>query len=112
MADTFQNGPMQILLGVNFLENTITEKPRKINKDLFMIPSLLGESLIAHSRTVKKEAAFLPFFFFWHEGRKRLVEIDTFLLEDEASVKTGVSLRDFGKEIKKENGYVVKCRCD
>ncbi|GFW06708.1 uncharacterized protein TNCV_3288091 [Trichonephila clavipes] len=44
MADTFQNGPIQILLGANFLVNTVTGKPRKINKDLFMIPSLFGET--------------------------------------------------------------------
>ncbi|GFT52549.1 uncharacterized protein TNCV_4266921 [Trichonephila clavipes] len=60
MADTFQNGPIHILLGANFLVNTITGKPRKINKDLFMIPSPFGETLIGqlpYSRAVKKHAA-------------------------------------------------------
>ncbi|PRD28639.1 UNVERIFIED_CONTAM: hypothetical protein NCL1_31766 [Trichonephila clavipes] len=106
MADTFQNGPIQILLGANFLVNTITGKPRKINKDLFMIPSLFGETQIGqlpYSRTVKKHAAAV-YNLFCTGVENDLREINTFLLEDEASFKTGVSLRDFGKEIKKENG--------
>ncbi|GFV34791.1 integrase catalytic domain-containing protein [Trichonephila clavipes] len=71
-----------------------------------MIPSLFGESLIGqlpYSRTVKKHAAAV-YSIFCTGVENDLIEIDTFLQEDEVSAKTGVSLRDFGKEIKKGNG--------
>ncbi|GFW36156.1 uncharacterized protein TNCV_4930181 [Trichonephila clavipes] len=66
----------------------------------------MGETLIGqlpYSRTVKKHAAAV-YSIFCTGVENDMREIDTFLLEDETSVKTGVSLRDFGKEIKKGNG--------
>ncbi|GFX85830.1 integrase catalytic domain-containing protein [Trichonephila clavipes] len=73
-----------------------------------MIPSLFGETRIGqlpYFRTVKKHAVAV-YSIFCTGVENDLREIDIFLLETEASVKTWVSLRDFGKEIKKENGCV------
>ncbi|GFY32859.1 uncharacterized protein TNCV_4024831 [Trichonephila clavipes] len=93
MADTFQNGPIQILLVANFLVNTITGMPKEINKDLCMIPSLLGGTLISlNSRNMKNSAAVYSIFGTGVENDFK--GKDAFLLGDEASVKTGVSLGD------------------
>ncbi|GFR06489.1 DUF1758 domain-containing protein [Trichonephila clavata] len=46
MADSFQKSPIKILLGANFLVNSITGEPTKINKNLFRLPTLFGETLI------------------------------------------------------------------
>ncbi|GFQ97109.1 uncharacterized protein TNCT_118271 [Trichonephila clavata] len=59
MADSFQKGPVKILLGANFLVNSITGEPTKINKNLFRILTLFGETEIdqlADPRKVKHAA--------------------------------------------------------
>ncbi|GFR33479.1 uncharacterized protein TNCT_171111 [Trichonephila clavata] len=109
MADSFQKGPIKILLGANFLVNSITGEPTKINKNLFRLPTLFGETLIgqlADPRKVKHASVSYISYTEVQNDWKRLWEVETFLLGDESTRGYGIgnSLNDFGKEIKKENG--------
>ncbi|GFR32490.1 uncharacterized protein TNCT_198951 [Trichonephila clavata] len=111
MADSFQKSPIKVLLGENFLVNAITGQPTKINKNLLRLPTLFGETLIGQLPILPgkvKQASVYNISCTVVE--KNLREIDTFLLGDETSVKTGDSLRDFGKERKWESR--VRCRCN
>ncbi|GFQ96526.1 integrase catalytic domain-containing protein [Trichonephila clavata] len=109
MADSFQKGPINILLSANFLVNSITGEPTKINKNLFRLPTLFGETLIgqlADPRKVKHASVSYISCTEVQNDWKRLWEVQTFLLGDESTRGYGTrnSLNDFGKEIKKENG--------
>ncbi|GFR24172.1 integrase catalytic domain-containing protein [Trichonephila clavata] len=110
MADSFQKGSIKILLGANFLVNSITGEPTKINKNLFRLPTFFGETLIgqlADPQKVKHASVSYISCMEVQNDWKRLWEVETFLLGDESmrGYGSGNSLNDFGKEIKKKNGH-------
>ncbi|GFY42725.1 uncharacterized protein TNIN_448351 [Trichonephila inaurata madagascariensis] len=108
MADSFQKNPKGILLGANFLVNTITGKPRKINKNLFVLPSpfwrnfLMGQ--LPYSRKVKNAAVFNISCRVVESDLERLWGLESFLLEEELTKGYAKEhgLNNFGKEVKKK----------
>ncbi|GFX09063.1 uncharacterized protein TNCV_4166421 [Trichonephila clavipes] len=83
MADTFQNGPIKILFGANFLLNTLTREPVKINKNLFMLPTIFGRTLIGQSPYSQKggnAAVFLMSCEAVESDLERMWGMESFLL--------------------------------
>ncbi|GFV79929.1 integrase catalytic domain-containing protein [Trichonephila clavipes] len=108
MADTFQNGPIKILLGANFLVNTMTGEPIKINKNLFLLPTIFGRTLIGqlpYSQKGGNAAVFHMSCEAVESDLERIWGMESFLLGDELTrgyVAENI-LSDFGKEVKKKN---------
>ncbi|GFT61004.1 uncharacterized protein TNCV_1784191 [Trichonephila clavipes] len=108
MADTFQNGPIKILLGANFLVKTMTGEPVKINKNLFLLPTIFGQTLIGelpHSQKGGNAAVFHMPCEAVESDLERMWGMESFLLGDELTRGYAVEniLSDFGKEVKKKN---------
>ncbi|GFY51420.1 DUF1758 domain-containing protein [Trichonephila inaurata madagascariensis] len=108
MADTFQNGPIKILIGANFLVHTMTGEPVKINKNLLMLPTIFGRTLMGQLPYSQKGE--MQLFFTSCEvvesDLERLWGLESFLLGDELTRGYAAenSLSDFGKEVKKKKG--------
>ncbi|GFR00231.1 uncharacterized protein TNCT_621841 [Trichonephila clavata] len=96
LADSFQKSPIKSLHGLNFLVNTIAGEPAKINKNLLMLPTLFGETLIGQLPILSGKVKHSSVNISCSVLENTLRGMDTFLLGDE----TRDSLREFGKERK------------
>ncbi|GFY66940.1 uncharacterized protein TNIN_13111 [Trichonephila inaurata madagascariensis] len=97
----FYNSDTHTSIGCQIFSNE--EKRNKLKKEGRCYRCMTYKNIEYFTMKVKKHAAAVYSIFCTGIGND-LRGKDASLLGDEASVKTGVSLRDFGKEIKKEKG--------
>ncbi|XP_055928673.1 uncharacterized protein LOC129959808 [Argiope bruennichi] len=96
-----------ILLGADFLCNVLRGEARKINKNLFLQPTLFGDTLIGQIPDLQKRkhsSVFTVSCAVVETDLKRLWELDSFLLDGTSENKSRDNLDDFGKELKIKNG--------
>ncbi|XP_055951561.1 uncharacterized protein LOC129987626 [Argiope bruennichi] len=108
LSDSLENStPIQILLGADFLCNVLRGEARKINKNLFLQPTLFGDTLIGQIPDLQKRkhsSVFTVSCAVVETDLKRLWELDSFLIDGTSENKSRDNLGDFGKELKIKNG--------